>query len=225
MIHLFKQIKKSVLLSTLNSEWKKHNTHNHTSLGIICNPTCITVGRETYGVINAHTFDHNSSNMVGLEIGNFCSIADNVHFLLAGEHDYTLVSTFPFRRFRPEKRILDESSSKGRIIVEDDVWIGFGVTILSGVHIGRGAVIAAGAVVAADIPPYAIAGGVPAKVLKNRFGDDVKEAIAKIDYEKLTYSDVESNHELFYTPVSKDTKAEIVERLSKLTNGEESNES
>ena len=225
MIHLLRQIKKTIILSLINRKWKKHNGHNHTSLGIICNPACITVGRETYGIINAHTFDHNPSDKVGLEIGNFCSIADNVHFLLAGEHDYSLISTFPFRRFRPENRILDDSSSKGKIVIEDDVWIGFGTTILSGVHIGKGAVIAAGAVVTADIPPYAVAGGIPAKVLKNRFGDDVKEVLLELDYDHLTYSDVKANQELFYTPVSKETKAEIVKRLSKLTTSEDYNES
>lgn len=52
------------------------------------------------------------------------------------------------------------------VIIENDVWIGCNVTLLSGVHIGRGAIIAAGAVVARDIPPYAVAGGVPAKVIK-----------------------------------------------------------
>lgn len=52
------------------------------------------------------------------------------------------------------------------VIIENDVWIGCNVTLLSGVTIGRGAIIAAGAVVSKDIPPYAIAGGVPAKVIK-----------------------------------------------------------
>lgn len=52
------------------------------------------------------------------------------------------------------------------VIVNEDVWIGCNVTLLSGVTIGRGAIIAAGAVVSKDIPPYAIAGGVPAKVIK-----------------------------------------------------------
>jgi acetyltransferase-like isoleucine patch superfamily enzyme len=59
-------------------------------------------------------------------------------------------------------------STKGPINIEDDVWIGFNVTIVSGVRIGRGAVIAAGAVVTRDVPAGAVAGGVPARVLKMR---------------------------------------------------------
>ena len=58
-------------------------------------------------------------------------------------------------------------SSKG-IIIEDDVWIAANATILDGVKIGKGAIIAAGAVVCKDIPAYTIAGGVPAKVIKQR---------------------------------------------------------
>lgn len=54
------------------------------------------------------------------------------------------------------------------VIIEDDVWIGAGSVILAGVHIGKGSVIAAGSVVNKDIPPYSIAGGIPAKVLKAR---------------------------------------------------------
>lgn len=55
------------------------------------------------------------------------------------------------------------------IHIEDDVWVGANATILKGVTVGRGAVVAAGALVLKDVPPYAIVGGVPAKVLKFRW--------------------------------------------------------
>ncbi len=63
---------------------------------------------------------------------------------------------------------LQPIQSRGDIVVEDDVWLGVGVKVLDGVTIGRGAVIGAGAVVTKDIPPLAIAAGVPARVLRRR---------------------------------------------------------
>lgn len=62
-----------------------------------------------------------------------------------------------------------EPQDDAEIHIEDEVWIGANVTVLKGVTIGRGSVIAAGAVVVKSIPPYSIAGGLPAKVLKPRF--------------------------------------------------------
>lgn len=208
-----KKIKQELDLASLNSKWKTLNKHNHTSLGNICNIDCICVGRETYGVINAYTFDHKQNESVGLIIGNFCSIADNVSFLLAGEHDYSLISTFPFRRFRPYKKKYNDSISKGKIIIDDDVWIGFGSIILSGVHIGKGAVIAAGAVIANDIPPYAIVGGVPAKVIKYRFTENIIKSIKNLDYSKLLYSDVENNPKMFYESISSEDDCSAIEQI------------
>lgn len=74
------------------------------------------------------------------------------------------------------------------IVVENDVWIGCNVTLLSGITVGRGATIAAGAVVSRDVPPYCIVGGVPAKVLK--FYWTIEEII---EHEKQLYSSIESS--------------------------------
>ena len=58
------------------------------------------------------------------------------------------------------------------VVVEDDVWIGAGVIVLKGVTIGSGSIVAAGAVVTKSIPPFSIAAGVPAKVIRQRFTED-----------------------------------------------------
>ena len=68
----------------------------------------------------------------------------------------------------PNRPIKEQGTTEVGIVVEDDVWIGARVTVLDGVHIGRGAVIASGAVVTRDVPPYAVVGGVPARVIKWR---------------------------------------------------------
>ena len=78
--------------------------------------------------------------------------------------------------------VLDITSvwdNKGDIVIGNDVWIGYEALILSGVTIGDGAIIGARAVVTKDVPPYTIAGGVPAKAIRKRFSDDTVSALLK----------------------------------------------
>jgi galactoside O-acetyltransferase len=73
-------------------------------------------------------------------------------------------------------------TSKGDIVLADDVWLGVNVAVMDGVTIGQGAIIGAGAVVTKDIPPYTIAGGVPARVLRARRADDLPQpAVRELD--------------------------------------------
>ncbi|MEP7277990.1 MAG: DapH/DapD/GlmU-related protein, partial [Bacteroidota bacterium] len=70
-------------------------------------------------------------------------------------------------------------------VIEDDVWIGYGSTILSGVKIGRGSIIAAGSLVTKDVLPYSIYAGVPAKKIKNRFDNEADLHAHTIQYKKF----------------------------------------
>ena len=161
--------------------WKRKNKHNLTNAGNIFPKEKVQVGQYSYGTLNVISYNDLGER---LKIGNYCSIAGETKFILNGEHEHDRISTFPF-----SKVVLDrgpESTSKGSIIIDDDVWIGYRATIMSGVHIGQGAVIAAGAVVTKDVPPYAIAGGVPAKVIKYRFSDELIQELMNVDYSKLT---------------------------------------
>lgn len=112
-----------------------------------------------------------------LIIGKYCAIASGTRFLMAGaDHPAMGVSTFPFAMFGGEwaQRTLDIVTamlSRGDTIVGNDVWFGYQATVMPGVCIGDGAIIAAGAVVTTDVPPYTIAGGNPARLVRQRFGD------------------------------------------------------
>lgn len=114
-------------------------------------------------------------------IGSFVSISDDVEFIPGGGHHPEWVSTFPFRfMFRLPGGIGDGGVSKGDIVVGNDVWIGTGARILSGVTIGDGAVVAASAVVTKDVRPYAIVGGNPAVEIRRRFPDDQVDALLEM---------------------------------------------
>lgn len=84
------------------------------------------------------------------------------------------------------------------ISIGNDVWIGRRCLILDGVTIGDGAIIAAGAVVTKDIPPYAIAGGVPAKVIKYRFSNDIISKLLEIKWWNLSDEEISSKIDIFH---------------------------
>jgi virginiamycin A acetyltransferase len=112
-----------------------------------------------------------------LIIGKYCAIATGTRFLMAGaDHPTMGVSTFPFTMFGGEwaERTLDIVTgmpSRGDTVVGNDVWFGHRSTVMPGVRIGDGAIVAAGAVVTADVPPYTIVGGNPARPIRQRFDD------------------------------------------------------
>ena len=95
-----------------------------------------------------------------VEIGNHVMLAAHVGLVAKDAHTPDLVGTSMYESPRGDRY---------RIVIEDDVWIGFGAIVLSGVTIGRGAIVAAGAVVAKDVPPYAIVANPPAQIVRSRF--------------------------------------------------------
>lgn len=150
----YRNLKSDYRFANLNSRWRTRNQHNGTLLGMECDIDRVEVGNYTYGTLNIH----NGRGSDKIIIGNFCSVASDVHFFVSMDHDINCVSTYPFRR-RIFKKKIWEGKGHGDIVIKDDVWLGTGVKIMSGVTIAQGAVIGAGAVVTKDIPPYAVAGG------------------------------------------------------------------
>lgn len=164
----------------MKKKWRQQNSHNNTKLERLCPAELIHVGNHSYGFLDVHCSNRENQ----LLIGNFVSVGYRSVFLLSSEHDIQRVSTFPYK---VEVCGVDyEGESRGDIVVGDDVWIGFGATILSGVHIGQGAVIGAGAVVTKDVPPYCVVGGNPARTIRYRFDDSVIAFLNTLDYGKLT---------------------------------------
>ena len=166
----------------------------------------IYIGRYTYGPVDIVTSEDNPR----LNIGDFCSIAPDVTFVIGDEHPVNLFSTFPFKVM-----CLNESSKeafgKGGVIIGNDVWLGYRATVLDGVKIGQGGVVAAGAVVTKDVEPYTIVGGVPAKPIKRRFSQDVIDRLLEFDYSKVDEGFVRAHLEQLYRPLDEHSLGELLD--------------
>lgn len=139
------------------------------------------IGRHSYGHLKVRQWGNDAT----LRIGAFCSFADGVQVFLGGNHRTEWVTTFPFPQLWDNLPCLcGEATEKtrGDVTIGNDVWIGSGALIMSGVHVGDGAVIGARAVVTRDVPPYAIAVGVPARMVKKRFDDATIERLCAVSW-------------------------------------------
>lgn len=143
------------------------------------------VGDYSYGFVDA--VDPQFGRM---KIGRYCSIGPGFTAII-GNHDYRLVTSYPFtqidRHFNVTEQHWDirgirhaDHYSNGVTEIGNDVWIGKDVSLMSGIVVGDGAVLAAGAVVTRHVPPYAIVGGNPAKVIKYRFEAKTIEDLLQI---------------------------------------------
>lgn len=154
---------KKILSKPNRSQATFKKKYPHSSIGINC-----------YGIpIIKHK--HKDAS---LKIGNYCSIAKNVEIYLGGNHRDDWVTTYPFPRyFKQAAHIEGCATTRGNVEIGSDVWLCQNVTILSGVKIGHGAIVANGAIITKDVPPYAIVGGSPAKILRWRFDEESRKAL------------------------------------------------
>lgn len=131
---------------------------------------------------------HYPINRDRLIIGKFCSIACGAKFLFnSANHTLSSLSTYPFPLFFEEwglekRNVAASWDNKGDIVIGNDVWIGYEAVIMAGVTIGDGAIIGARAVVTKDVPPYMVAGGIPAKPIKKRYPEETIAALSELKW-------------------------------------------
>ena len=152
-------------------------TEEDVSFGsVTINKNC-SFGRKSY--VNNGFFWEN------VDVGRYCSIAYNV-FIGAPQHPIEKLTSHPINSV--EKGFLEKP--KPKTIIGNDVWIGANVVVVEGVNISDGAVIGAGAVVVKDVEPYAIVGGVLARLIRHRFSKEVIEDLLKLKWWELPHEEV-----------------------------------
>lgn len=193
----------------LKASWKRLFPDSQIVPGNYFPPKIVELGMHSYGVLSINW----NSTEAKVRIGNWCSIAPEVVFVVNSEHNVDSLSTYPFKVKALGQRE-PEAGTKGGITVRDDVWIGFRATILDGVTVGQGAIVAAGAVVAKDVPPYAIVGGVPAKLIKYRYAPDVVKLMEQVDWSLLDERFVRDHLELLYRrPIAGEDAMELLDLI------------
>lgn len=198
-IPILRSLVRALERRNFEKEWRKRNPHNETKVGSRTFPLeVVTVGKGTYGPIIIQSLYVTPDEK--LTIGNYVSIAPNVTFMLGVNHQMQTATTFPFYS-KLVKRSPIDALSNGPITIEDEVWIGTNALIFSGVRVGKGAIIAAGSIVTKDVPPYAIVGGNPAKVIRYRFTDEIIQILKPICFVDFSEEWIKENVELIYKKI------------------------
>jgi len=154
--------------------------------------------------ISDYSYISNNSIIKNVDLGKFCSVSSNVQIGLGRHPSKTFVSTYPAfysdenpgcpATFR-ESKSFDDSIPKS--FIANDVWIGANVIIPGGIQIGTGAILAAGAVVVNNVPPYAVVGGNPAKIIKYRFSEQQIKALLASEWWSWSIEDIHKRIDAF----------------------------
>lgn len=173
-------------------DWLKNNPWVTVGDGVMFPLVTKVLGTKTYikdgTIINGPMVIKGSGNVT---IGKYCGIAENL-YIISSNHkiDYADAGGMFSKNI---------DTSKGPIYIGNNVWIGDNVTVLTGVKIGDGAAIGSGSVVTRDIPPFAVAVGAPARVIKYRFSEKVINKLLDISWWHWNYETIQKNKLFFNT--------------------------
>lgn len=207
--------------------WFKHLTNNKISnFAFVSSTNKISSKASIYrltkiknSVVGDYSYIGPSCDITNTTIGKFCSIADNCRIGTAS-HTMNNISSSPIFTLKHNAtkttwadKSIHQNNEVKKVNIGNDVWIGTRVMIMGGITIGDGAVIGAGAVVTKDVPPFAIVGGVPAKIIKYRFPEPIIEKLKEIQWWNLPENILKDNIHLFQS-IHNDT---IIEKLIHLS--------
>lgn len=189
-------------------------------------PLCL-VDRESY--VCSATIENSDEGQVqsgkvihNLQIGRYCSLALDVYFLIGRGKDYFRVTTSPAKVFHETANVDHKYREKGSIILQNDVWVGRKASFMPGVTVHNGAIVGALAHVVKDVPPYAIVGGNPARIIGYRFDPDIINQLQTIQWWYWTEEKIRQNAKYFNNDIKGfcerfyDEAKEEVERIRSL---------
>lgn len=137
------------------------------------------------------------SKIVHSEIGKYCAVSWNTTINAVGHpSDHLTVSAFPYVPY-VGNFVQERTQQYQKVIIRNDVWIGANSVIMPGVTIGNGAIIGAGAIVTRNVPDYAIVAGVPAKIIKYRFSEDIIKKLLELKWWDLDPDNIKEHVELW----------------------------
>lgn len=169
----------------------------------------------SHSTMGDYSYVGRHSRIIHADIGKFCSIAGDVRIGM-GTHTLDKTSTSPIftEAHNSTKHQWTETSlvePYKRVTIGNDVWIGTETIIMGGVTIGNGAVVGAGALVTKDVPPYAIVGGVPARLIRFRFSEDVIKKLETSKWWFVEDSVLKENIDLFQNPLTERCLEKLME--------------
>lgn len=153
--------------------------------------------------LGVYSYIAKETSLVDISIGKFCSIGNGVKNNLGNHPSRVFVSSHPafYSPSAPTETFVDREYFEEfgeDVCIMNDVWIGTGAVLMDGITIGNGAIVAARSVVTKDVPPYAIVGGVPAKIIRYRFEEEDIEFLEEIQWWDKDLSWIERHVDLFH---------------------------